>query len=83
MKPDKCSFCRGRLYEGETEFVARVGDEVIVIKDDPAYICENCGEAYYTPEISRKIDEVMRNFHEGKLLARPIAAGEVELKLKA
>ena len=83
MKPNKCSFCRGRLYEGKTEFVARVGDEVIVIKDVPAYICENCGEAYYTPEISRKIDEVMRNFHKGKLLARPIAAGEVELKLKA
>ncbi|MFP3910206.1 MAG: YgiT-type zinc finger protein [Halobacteriota archaeon] len=41
MKPDKCSFCRGRLYEGKTEFVARAGDEVIVIKDVPAYICEN------------------------------------------
>ena len=72
---DGCSFCKGKLYEGKTEFIAKVGAEVISIKDVPAYICENCGEAYYTPEISRKIDEVMRDFHRGKLLAHPIAAG--------
>lgn len=80
MKPDRCSFCKGRLYEGETEFVAKVGDEVISIKEALAYICENCGEAYFTPEVSRKIDEIMRDFHEGRLLARPIAAGEVRLR---
>jgi YgiT-type zinc finger domain-containing protein len=81
MKPDKCSFCKGKLYKGRTEFVARIGDEVISIKDIPAYVCEDCGEAYFTPEVSRKIDEVMRDFHEGRLLARPIAAGEVRLKV--
>ena len=78
MKPDRCSFCncKGKLYEGKTEFVAKVGDEVISIKDVPAYVCENCDETYFTPEISRKIDKVMKVFHGGKLLARPIAAGE-------
>lgn len=81
MKPVKCSFCKGRLQEGKTEFVARVGEEVIVIKDVPAYICEHCGEAYYSPEISRKIDKVMRSYHKGKLLAHPIAAGEIELEV--
>ena len=80
MKPDRCSFCKGKLYEGKTEFVAKVGDEVISIKDVPAHICENCGEAYFSPEISRKIDEVMSAFHNGKLLAHPIAAGEVEIE---
>jgi YgiT-type zinc finger domain-containing protein len=83
MKPTKCSFCEGNLQKGKTEFVARVENEVIVIKEVPAYVCEQCGEAYYTPEISRKIDEVMREFHGGKLLVRPLAAGEVELKLEA
>ena len=42
---------------------------------------ENCGEAYFMPEISRKIDKVMRDFHEHKLLAHPIVAGEVEIKV--
>ena len=83
MKPTKCSFCEGNLQRVTTEFVARVEDKVIVIKEVPAYVCEQCGESYYTPEISRKIDEIMREFHRGKLLVRPLAAGEIELKLEA
>jgi len=54
---------------------------VISIKDVPAYVCDNCGDAYFTPEISRKVDEVMSDFHRGKRLAHPIAAGEVEIKV--
>lgn len=81
MKPDRCSFCKGKLSKGKTEFVAKVGDEVISIKDVPAYICDNCGEAYFSSKISRKIDETMRDFHKGKLLVRPIAAGEIELRV--
>ena len=48
MKPDRCSFCEGKLVEGKTEFVAKVGEQIIAIKDVVAYVCENCGEAYYT-----------------------------------
>lgn len=81
MERDRCSFCKGKLSKGKTEFIAKVGDEVISIKSVPAYVCENCGEAYFTPEISRKIDEIMKDFHEARLLAHPIAAGEVELKI--
>jgi len=80
MKPNKCSFCKEKLFKGKTEFVAKVGSEVISLKGVPAYICEECGEAYYSPEISRKIDKIMKDFHEGKLLAHPIAAGEIELE---
>jgi hypothetical protein len=43
----------------------------------PLKICENCGEAYYTPEVSRKIGIVMKKFHESKLLLYPVAAGEL------
>ena len=80
MIPDRCSFCKGKLREGKTEFMAHAGGEVIVIKDVPAYVCEQCGEAYYTTGTSRKIDEVMRNAHQKKLCMRPLPPGEVSLK---
>jgi YgiT-type zinc finger domain-containing protein len=70
----------GNLKEGKSQFIARAGDEVIVIRDVPAFICDQCGEAYYSLEISEKIDEVMRDAHNGKLCVRPLAAGEVELR---
>lgn len=79
MIPDRCTFCKGRLEERKTEFIVRAGGEVVVIKDVPAYVCEQCGEAYYTPEISRKIDGVMRDVHQKKLCVRPVPAGEVSL----
>ncbi len=81
MIPDQCSFCRGKLVKGKTEFIARAGNEVVVMKDVPAFVCEQCGEAYFDMEISRKIDDIMRDAHQGKLCVRPLAAGEVELKV--
>ena len=79
MKPDRCSFCRGRLIEGITEFVVKMGDEVLSISDVPAYVCEECDEAYYTPEVSEKIDKIMEKFHESALLVHPVAAGQLSL----
>lgn len=81
MIPNRCTFCRGTLKEGKSEFIARVEDEVIVIRDVPAFVCEQCGEAYYRVAISEKIDNVMRDAHSGKLCLKPLAAGEVELKV--
>jgi YgiT-type zinc finger domain-containing protein len=60
MIPDRCRFCKGKLRDGKTEFLAHAAGEVIVIKDVPAYVCDQCGEAYYTAEISRKIDGGIR-----------------------
>jgi YgiT-type zinc finger domain-containing protein len=79
MIPSQCSFCKGKLVEGKTEFIARAGNEVVVIKDVPAWVCEQCGEAFFTAPVSRKIDNIMRDAHQGKLCLRPLAAGEVEL----
>jgi len=79
MKPDRCSFCKGRLIEGKTEFVVKVGEEILVIKDISAYICDECGEPYYSPEASEKIDKLMKKFRESALLVHPIPAGELSL----
>jgi len=78
LKPDICNFCKGHLISGKTDFTVKVGSSIVSIKNVPAYICDNCGEAYFNPEVSRNIDKVMIEFHEGKLLAHPVAAGELE-----
>jgi YgiT-type zinc finger domain-containing protein len=79
MGPGECLLCKSKMREGTTEFVARVGEQVVVIKNIPAFVCPNCDEAYYTIDTQRKIDSIMKAFHEGKLLAKSLAAGEVDL----
>jgi YgiT-type zinc finger domain-containing protein len=79
MIPDECQYCGGKLHEGTTEITAKVNNTVIVIKNIPAFVCENCDEAYYSLETARKIDEVRKAFRAGILLVKPLAAGEVDL----
>ena len=66
-----------------TELLLKAGDRLAVIKSVPALVCSSCGEVYLTPEVSEKIDQVMKKCRAGKLLARPIAAVEIELEMSA
>jgi YgiT-type zinc finger domain-containing protein len=79
MIPDQCSLCYGKLRQGETEFQVHAGDEAIVIRNVPAHICEQCGEAYYTVSISRKIDEFMHDAQKKKLCMQPVPDEVVSL----
>jgi YgiT-type zinc finger domain-containing protein len=69
--------CCAAMREGRHDFMAKVTDEIIVIKDVPALICDTCSEVEYMLEVSREIDAIMKEFFAGRLLARPLAAGEV------
>lgn len=62
MIPDTCSFCKGKLREGKKEFVVKVKNEVVVIRDVPALVCDCCDEAYITPEISKRLMRLWKNF---------------------
>ena len=75
-----CCCGAGKMREGRHDFIARVGDEIVVVKDVPALICDTCGEVEYTLETSREIDAIMNDFFAGRLLAKPLAAGEIAFK---
>jgi len=75
-----CSRCACKMREGEQDFMARVQNEILVIKDVPFLICDTCGEIEYTLEVSREIDLIMKEFFAGRLRARPLAAKEVVFK---
>jgi YgiT-type zinc finger domain-containing protein len=72
-----CCCCAGKMREGRHDFMARIGDEIIVIKDIPALICDTCGEVEYTLEVSREIDRIRKEFLAGRLRTKPLAAGEI------
>jgi YgiT-type zinc finger domain-containing protein len=81
--PDECSCGRGKLHKGFTKYIVEIEKEVVVIRNVPAWLCDLCDEAYISPDISEKIDEIVKAFRAGKLLAKPLAAGQVELTMRA
>lgn len=61
-----CGTCNGELKEGITDFIVKVDGNIIIIKKVPALICEDCGEKYYTPTVSKRIDEVMKEYYKSR-----------------
>jgi YgiT-type zinc finger domain-containing protein len=52
---NKCYFCGGRQTEQLTTFVYEDQGQVWIVRNVPAYVCEQCGEREYRQEITRKI----------------------------
>jgi len=52
----KCPICReGNTSDGKSTVTVENNGAIIFFKDVPALICNNCGEAYFTSEISKKL----------------------------
>ena len=45
-KEKKCPLCGGGMSDGMTATPFFIDDRIIVIKDVPAEVCGDCGEAY-------------------------------------
>ncbi|MDP8238318.1 MAG: type II toxin-antitoxin system MqsA family antitoxin [Candidatus Hatepunaea meridiana] len=57
-KNAKCPLCRGRIAPGTTTFTADLDKGVIIVHDVPAQICGQCGEEWFTNEVSHQLDEL-------------------------
>ena len=55
-KRDRCDFCGGTLTPSEKTLEFWRGEELIVIRNVPADVCQQCGEGYFSAEVSRKLD---------------------------
>jgi YgiT-type zinc finger domain-containing protein len=54
---EKCYFCRKGILEKKKVVVDfRWGNQLTVIEDVPAKVCNECGEKYYSAEVSREIE---------------------------
>jgi YgiT-type zinc finger domain-containing protein len=50
----KCAICRnGYTIEGQITVVLERGNSILVFKQVPAKICDNCGEEYLSEETNR------------------------------
>lgn len=52
----KCTICKtGDTHPGTTTVTLQRGNTVVVIRDVPAEICENCGEYYLDESTARRV----------------------------
>ena len=54
-----CALCAGPLASQVTTLPFLEGEHVIVIRDVPAEVCEDCGEAYLSGRVVDWIDDLL------------------------
>ena len=60
---DRCDLCGGELRPGVTTLEFWRGQELVVIVDVPADVCQHCHEAYLSPDISERLDRFLAERH--------------------
>jgi len=58
---DKCYFCKGKVVEQQITIDYRWGDTLVVIKDVPAGVCEQCGEKYLSSDVYKELEKLAKN----------------------
>lgn len=54
-----CTACPGELKQETVKYTQWYQGRLIVIENVPAWVCDNCGETYYDPEIVERIQTLI------------------------
>ena len=60
---DRCDLCGGELKPGRTVLEIWHGQELLVIHDVPADVCQQCSEAYVGAMVSEQLDRFLSEHH--------------------
>ena len=54
-----CFVCKGSLENKLTNFIADLGDSIIIVKDVPSQVCTQCGEVSYSDVVARRLEQIV------------------------
>lgn len=54
-----CFYCKGETKETMTKFIVDLGRCVVIVKNVPARVCQQCGEASYSSEVARQLEKIV------------------------
>lgn len=55
----KCFMCKGTLENKLTNFIADMGNSIIIVKDVPSQVCTQCGEVSYSNEVAEQLEKIV------------------------
>lgn len=54
-----CFFCKGETIETTTKFIVDLGNCVVIVKNVPARVCQQCGEATYSNDVAKHLEKIV------------------------
>ena len=59
-----CPLCGGSKAPGTTTYSVDLGFGVVLVRNVPALICEQCGEAWISPDVAERLEEIVEDARE-------------------
>jgi len=56
-----CFMCKGTVRDGFSTFTTDMGGCVVVIKNVPSFVCDQCGETSYNSEVAQRLEQIVKN----------------------
>lgn len=60
----ECFVCRGDIVLRHTSYMADFGDCIVIVKNVPTLICEQCDEKAYTDEVAAVLETIVTRVKE-------------------
>ena len=60
----QCLVCHHDMVERKVTLDLRIREDLVVIEEVPATVCENCGERVFTPEVTCQVQAVAQERKE-------------------
>lgn len=56
---DICNVCHGHVKHTTTTYTQEYEGRLIIVENVPAWVCEQCGETYFDPEVVERIQNLI------------------------
>ena len=61
---ENCLMCKGDLEKGNVNHIVDLDNFIIIIKNVPAKVCQQCGEYYLEHKVALEIEKIIDNYRE-------------------
>ena len=61
MKASKCEYCNGEIREKKVTVDHWYEEKLVIIKDVPVGVCQECGQRYYAAAMLDRLDAMAQN----------------------
>ena len=56
-----CFMCKGKNSEKLSTFTTDMSGCIIVVKNVPSYVCNQCGETSYSDEVAKQLEVIIHH----------------------
>lgn len=66
----RCPLCGGDKEPGQTTFAVDLGTGVVVVREVPAFVCAQCGDAWIDDPVAARLEAIVADAREKRTVVQ-------------